>query len=46
MTIDSYVNRLVKDYYLANAPKAANPLLKSALTLTKREDKANNNLIY
>jgi hypothetical protein len=46
MTMDSYVDRLVKDYHLADAPKAANPLPKSALTLAKREDKADNNLIH
>jgi hypothetical protein len=46
MTMDSYVDRLVEDYHLADAPKAANPLPKSALTLTKREDKADDNLIH
>ena len=44
--MDSYVDRLVEDYHLADAPKAANPLPKSALTLTKREDKADDNLIH
>jgi hypothetical protein len=44
ITIDSYVNRLVEEYYLTDAPKADNLLLKTALNLTKREDKANNNL--
>jgi hypothetical protein len=44
ITIDSYVNRLIKEYYLIDALKADNLLLKTALNLTKREDKANDNL--
>jgi hypothetical protein len=44
ITIDSYVNCLVKEYYLIDALKADNLLLKTALNLTKREDKANDNL--
>jgi hypothetical protein len=46
MTMDSYVDRLVEDHHLADAPKAAYPLPKSALTLAKRKDKADNNLIH
>jgi hypothetical protein len=42
--IDSYVNCLIKEYYLIDALKADNLLLKTALNLTKREDKADNNL--
>ncbi|KAA8621799.1 rve domain-containing protein [Pyrenophora tritici-repentis] len=45
MTMDSYVDRIVDEYHLANAPKADNPLPKSALTLIKRDDIADNNLI-
>jgi hypothetical protein len=44
ITIDSYVNCLVKEYYLIDALKADNLLLKTALNLTKREDKADDNL--
>jgi hypothetical protein len=43
--MDSYVNRLVKEYYLIDTLKADNLLLKTALNLTKRKDKADNNLI-
>ncbi|KAG9383203.1 hypothetical protein A1F94_007124 [Pyrenophora tritici-repentis] len=43
--VDSYVDRIVDEYHLANAPKADNPLPKSALTLIKRDDIADNNLI-
>ena len=42
--IDSYVNYLIKEYYLTDALKVHNLLLKIALNLTKRKDKANNNL--
>ena len=44
MTMDSYVDRLVDEYHLTDAPKADNPLPKTALNLTKREDKADDNL--
>ena len=44
ITIDSYVNRLIKEYYLTDTLKADNLLLKTALNLTKREDKADDNL--
>ena len=44
MTMDSYVDRLIEEYHLTDAPKADNPLPKTALNLTKREDKANDNL--
>jgi hypothetical protein len=44
MTMDSYVDRVVDEYNLADAPKADTPLPKSALTLTKREDTADSNL--
>jgi hypothetical protein len=46
MTMDSYVDRLVRDYQLANAPKATNPLPKSVLTLSKHESKADDNLVH
>jgi hypothetical protein len=42
--MDSYVDRMVDEYHLTDAPKADTPLPKSALTLTKREDTANSNL--
>jgi hypothetical protein len=44
ITMDSYVNRLIEEYYLTDALKADNPLLKTALNLTKRKDKADDNL--
>ena len=44
MTMDSYVDRLVDEYHLTDAPKADNPLPKMALNLTKREDKVDHNL--
>lgn len=44
ITIDSYVNRLVEEYHLIDALKADNPLPKTALNLTKRKDKADDNL--
>ena len=44
ITIDSYVNCLIKEYYLIDTLKADNLLLKTALNLTKRKDKADNNL--
>jgi hypothetical protein len=44
ITIDSYVNCLIKEYYLIDALKVDNLLLKTALNLTKRKDKANDNL--
>lgn len=44
ITMDSYVDRLVEEYHLTDAPKADNPLPKTALNLTKREDKADDNL--
>jgi hypothetical protein len=44
MTMDSYVDRLVEEYHLTDAPKADNPLPKTALNLTKRKDKADDNL--
>jgi hypothetical protein len=44
MTMDSYVDRLVEEYHLTDALKADNLLLKTALNLTKRTDKADNNL--
>jgi hypothetical protein len=46
MTMNCYVDRLVEDYQLADAPKATNPLPKSVLTLTKRESKADDNLVH
>jgi hypothetical protein len=45
LSIDSYVNRVVEEYYLTNSLPANTPLPKLALTLTKREDKADVNLI-
>jgi hypothetical protein len=45
LSIDSYVDRIVKEYYLTDSLPANTPLPKLALTLTKREDKANVNLI-
>jgi hypothetical protein len=44
MTMDGYVNRLVEEYHLTDALKADNLLLKTALNLTKREGKADDNL--
>jgi hypothetical protein len=38
LTIDSYIDRVVEEYHLTNAPPADTPLPKSALILTKRED--------
>jgi hypothetical protein len=46
LTIDSYIERVVDKYHLTNALAADTPLPKSALTLTKREDQANDNLIH
>ena len=45
LSMDSYVDRVVEEYHLTDAPKADTPLPKVALTLTKREDSADNNLI-
>jgi hypothetical protein len=45
LSIDSYVDRVVEEYYLTNLLLADTPLPKLALTLTKREDKADVNLI-
>jgi hypothetical protein len=45
LSIDSYVNCVVKEYYLTNSLLANTLLPKLALTLTKRKDKANVNLI-
>jgi hypothetical protein len=45
LSIDSYVNCVVKEYYLTNLLLANTLLPKLALTLTKRKDKANVNLI-
>jgi hypothetical protein len=44
--MDSYIDRVVKEYYLTDAPVADTPLPVSALKLTEREDKADDNLIY
>jgi hypothetical protein len=46
LTMDSYIDRVVEEYYLTNAPIADTLLPVSALKLTKRKDKANDNLIY
>jgi hypothetical protein len=44
--MDSYIDRVVEEYHLTDAPAADTPLPKSALTLTKREDQADDNLIH
>jgi hypothetical protein len=46
LTMDSYIERVVEEYHLTDAPAADTPLPKSALTLTKREDQADDNLIH
>jgi hypothetical protein len=38
LSIDSYINCVVKEYYLTNTTLVNTPLLKLALTLTKRKD--------
>jgi hypothetical protein len=42
----SYINRVVKEYYLTNTLIVDTLLPVSALKLTERTDKANDNLIY
>jgi hypothetical protein len=46
LTMDSYIERVVEEYHLTDALAADTPLPKSALTLTKREDQADDNLIH
>jgi hypothetical protein len=45
LSMDSYVDCVVEEYHLTNSLLANTLLPKLALTLTKREDKANVNLI-
>jgi hypothetical protein len=45
LTMDSYINRVVDEYHLTDAPPASTPLPKTALTLTRREDQADDNLV-
>jgi hypothetical protein len=44
--MDSYIDRVVEEYHLTDAPIADTPLPVSALKLTKRKDKADDNLIH
>jgi hypothetical protein len=46
LTMDSYIDRIGEEYHLTDAPIADTPLPVSALKLTKRKDKADDNLTY
>jgi hypothetical protein len=46
LSIDSYINRVVTKYYIDNALPTNTPLPVSALKLAKRDDQADNNLVY
>jgi hypothetical protein len=46
LTMDSYIDRVVEEYHLTDAPIADTPLPVSALKLTERTDKADDNLIH
>lgn len=46
LTMDSYVDRVVEDYHLSDSASADTPLPKSALSLTRREDQAGQDLTH
>jgi hypothetical protein len=46
LSMDSYIERVVDEYHMADSPAADTPLPVSSLKLTKREDQADNNLIH
>jgi hypothetical protein len=46
LTMDSYIDRVVEEYHLTDAPIADTLLPVSALKLTERKDKADDNLIH
>jgi hypothetical protein len=44
--MDSYIERVVDEYHMADSPAADTPLPVSSLKLTKREGQADDNLIH